>query len=49
MQLVEKGAIGLDDDVGNVVPELSNVDILTGFEENGTPILTKSTKPITLR
>ncbi|MCJ1306174.1 hypothetical protein MMC08_008992 [Hypocenomyce scalaris] len=32
MQLVEKGTIGLDDDVGNVVPELANKDILKGFD-----------------
>jgi CubicO group peptidase (beta-lactamase class C family) len=49
MQLVEKGTIGLDDDVGSVVPELSNKDILKGFDNDGKAILVKQTKPITLR
>ncbi|KAF2802732.1 beta-lactamase [Mytilinidion resinicola] len=49
MQLVEKGAIDLDDDVGKLIPELSNKDILKGFQKDKTPILRKSTKPITLR
>jgi CubicO group peptidase (beta-lactamase class C family) len=35
MQLVEKGLVTLDDDVGKVVPQLSNMDIITGFEDNG--------------
>jgi CubicO group peptidase (beta-lactamase class C family) len=49
MQLVEKGTIGLDDDVRSVVPELSNKDILKGFDNDGKAILVKQTKPITLR
>ena len=49
MQLVERGMIRLDDDVGKIVPQLSNVDIIKGFEDNGAPIMTKQSKPITLR
>lgn len=49
MQLVEKGMIGLDDDMGKICPQLSNKDVLKGFEENGKPILEKQSKPISLR
>lgn len=49
LQLVEKGLIGLDDDVGQVIPELSKKEVLKGFQEDGTPILTSATKPLTLR
>jgi CubicO group peptidase (beta-lactamase class C family) len=49
MQLVEKGVIGLEDDVGKVVPQLSNMDVLKGFSDDGTPIMEKQNKPMTLR
>ncbi len=49
MQLVERGMIGLDDDVGEVVRELSNLEILKVFDDEGKAILVKKTKPITLR
>jgi CubicO group peptidase (beta-lactamase class C family) len=49
MQLVEKGMISLDADVGEVVPELAHKEIIHGFQEDGKPILTKATKPLTLR
>ena len=49
MQLVEQGKIGLDDDVGLHVPELADVKVLDGFDEQGQPMLTPRTKPITLR
>jgi CubicO group peptidase (beta-lactamase class C family) len=49
MQLVEKEKIGLGDDLGNLIPQLSEVEILKGFEDDGKPIMEKKTKPITLR
>jgi len=51
LQIVEKGLIGLDDDVGSLIPELAvgEKDILKGISDDGTPILAKTTKPITLR
>lgn len=49
MQLVEKGKVGLDDDLGKLIPQLSEVEILKGFEDDGKPIMEKKTKPITLR
>ena len=49
MQLVEKGKIGLDDDLGKVIPQLSKIEVLKGFDDDGKPIVEKKTKPITLR
>lgn len=49
MQLVERGSIGLDDDVRGRVPELDKMQILRGFTEQGCPILQDNVKPITLR
>ena len=49
MQLVEKGVVDLDDDLGNIVPELSALDVLEGFDGSGQPVLGKKTKPMTLR
>ncbi len=49
MQLVEKGLIKPDDDVGKFLPQLSNMDIVEGFGDNGIPLTTKQSKPITLR
>ena len=47
MQVVERGLIGLDDDVGEAVPELAKKDIMV--EEHGIRKLVKASKPITLR
>ncbi|KAK5038143.1 hypothetical protein LTS07_001612 [Exophiala sideris] len=49
MQVVEKGMVGLDDDLGKIVPDLSNLQVLDGFDDNGKAILTKATKAVTLR
>lgn len=49
MQLVERGEIGLDDDVRPRIPELAKMQILRGFDENDKPILEDNTKSITLR
>ncbi|CAH0052207.1 unnamed protein product [Clonostachys solani] len=35
MQLVERGLIGLDDDVRNVIPQLQNLKVIIGFEGEG--------------
>ena len=49
LQCVERGLVTLTEDVSRVVPELANVEILTGFEDSsGAPILQKRTKPVTL-
>ncbi|TAQ86424.1 hypothetical protein B7494_g5251 [Chlorociboria aeruginascens] len=49
MQLVECGHLKLDDDVYGILPELKDLDILTGFNEAGQPTLIKNHKSITLR
>ena len=50
MQCVDRGQLKLDDDVTAVLPELKDMDILEGFEEDSRkPILKKATKNITLR
>jgi CubicO group peptidase (beta-lactamase class C family) len=50
LQCVERGQIGLDDDVSSVLTELKDLKILTGFEEGSDkPILKKAENKITLR
>ncbi|KAL4862484.1 beta-lactamase/transpeptidase-like protein [Aspergillus spectabilis] len=49
MIVVERGLIGLDDDVGGVVTELTAPDILIGFDDSGEPILRRAKANITLR
>lgn len=49
MQLVEKGKIGLDDDVRGLVPQLAAMQVLEGFDEAGHPVLRDNPDVITLR
>ncbi|KAF4996835.1 hypothetical protein FDECE_12291 [Fusarium decemcellulare] len=49
MQLVERGEIGLDDDIRPLIPELAAMQILRGFDDDDKPILEDNVKPITLR
>ncbi|RSL43915.1 hypothetical protein CEP51_016299 [Fusarium floridanum] len=49
MQLIERGEIGLDEDVRPRVPELAKMQILCGFDDNDKPILEDNTKLITFR
>lgn len=49
MQLVEKGLLQLDEPVYNLLPELSSVNILEGFNADGQPQWKKPVTPITLR
>lgn len=51
LQTVEKGLIGLDDDVSTVLTELKDIQLITGFKEDGTdePIFKKPENKITLR
>lgn len=47
---MERGQIGLDDDISTVMTEFKDVQILTGFdEETQTPNYKKSENKITLR
>jgi methyl acetate hydrolase len=49
MQLVEKGQIGLEQRMGDVLPVIKDVKVLEGFDANGTPRLRDPKAPITLR
>ncbi|KAK6434612.1 hypothetical protein LTR95_009203 [Oleoguttula sp. CCFEE 5521] len=49
LQIVEKGLIGLEDDVSKIIPELGDQEVLHGFAEDGEPILKKRQNAITLR
>lgn len=49
MQLVQKGLLGLDDDVRPLVPQLAAVKVLSGFVGDDVPVLEQNTAPITLR
>ena len=48
MQCVERGLIGLEDDVSVLLPELKDVQIFAGIED-GKPVLKKAKNMITLR
>ncbi len=49
MQLVERGKLGLDDDMGRWVPELAKAQVLEGFDAGGMPQLRTRKRPLTLR
>jgi methyl acetate hydrolase len=42
MQLIEKGQIGLEQPMGDVLPVIKDVKVLQGFDANGTPRLSRS-------
>jgi CubicO group peptidase (beta-lactamase class C family) len=48
MQLVEQGKINLHEPVSKFLPELGKLDIITGFDAAGKPILRPAAKPIML-
>jgi CubicO group peptidase (beta-lactamase class C family) len=49
MQLVEQGRLALDDDIGAVLPQLANPQVLEGFDDEGRPVTRPAAGPITLR
>ena len=49
MQLVEQGRLDLDAPAGKVLPELGKVQVRTGWNADGTPILRAPKSPVTLR
>ena len=49
MQLVERGVLALDAPIGNILPELSEPSILTGFDAQGAPQTQPAETAITLR
>jgi CubicO group peptidase (beta-lactamase class C family) len=48
MQIVEKGLIGLDDKIDEVLPELAALKILTAMDD-GKPTFEERKNPMTLR
>ena len=49
MQLVQKGQIGLEQPMGDVLPVIKDAKVLEGFDGDGTPRLRDPKTPITLR
>ena len=49
LQLVDRGLVELDEDLGKHVQFLDKPDILEGVDDQGRPILNKATTPVTLR
>src|SRR5262245_52841695 len=49
MQLVERGKLDLDSPAVRRVPELAEVQVLTGWDASGQPITRAPRRPITLR
>jgi CubicO group peptidase (beta-lactamase class C family) len=41
VQLVEKGKVGLGDNLGKVVPRLLNIEVPKSFGDDGKPITEK--------
>lgn len=49
MQLVEQGRLSLDSPIGEIVPELADPQVITGFAEDGIVLTRPAVRPITLR
>jgi methyl acetate hydrolase len=49
MQMVEHRKIGLDEDLGGVLPALAKPQVLDGWDDNGQPKLRPTRNPVTLR
>lgn len=49
LQLVERGAVTLDEDVTGHLEVLGRQNVIKGFQSDGTPIVEKRAHPITLR
>jgi methyl acetate hydrolase len=47
MQLVEQGKVKLHEPVSKYLPQLAKLDVITGFDPAGKPILRPATKPVT--
>ncbi|KAK5073226.1 hypothetical protein LTR64_000362 [Lithohypha guttulata] len=49
LHCVEQGLLKLDDDIATVLPEWKDPQIITGYADDGSPILVKAEQKITLR
>ncbi len=48
LQLVEQGKLTLTEPVGRFLPELAKLDVITGFDDGGKPVLRPAGRPVTL-
>jgi CubicO group peptidase (beta-lactamase class C family) len=48
MQLVEQGKVQLQEPVSKYLPQLAKLDVITGFDSAGKPMLRPASKPVTL-
>lgn len=50
LQCVEKGLINLDDDIGGILPEYAEPDVVLGFDDkSGQPQMGKAKNKVTMR
>jgi CubicO group peptidase (beta-lactamase class C family) len=49
LQLVSSSLVTLDQDLRTVLPRLASLQLLTGFDDEGEPVLKDNDRPITLR
>lgn len=49
LQLIEKGLLDLDANADTVLPELADLEVFTGFNDDGEPTYEKAVKKITIR
>jgi methyl acetate hydrolase len=49
MQMVERGSLSLDAPISDVLPALTDPQVIAGFDAEGTATLRPATRPITLR
>lgn len=49
LQLVERGKLSLDGDLGDLLPDLKGLEVLEGVDGNGKPILRPAKGAVTLR
>jgi CubicO group peptidase (beta-lactamase class C family) len=49
LQCVDRGLIGLDEDVEKFIPELTSMKVLAGFDDSGNAIMRDREGTITLR
>ena len=49
LQCVERGVLGLDDDVSGILHEFRDLEVLSGFDGDGRPVLRRAEGRVTLR
>ncbi len=49
MQMVEQGKVGLDQNLGEILPRLARPQVLDSWDDAGKPLLRPAREPVTLR